>query len=66
VFAGGNASYPRKRLIAGAYRISGLDPVIRRVEERLRLLQRQPVPHAHANRLRALHALDAGGQFRRQ
>ena len=39
---------------------------IRNVEKRLCLLQRQPVPHPHADRLRALHALDAGGQLRRQ
>src|ERR1017187_5099339 len=49
---------------AGAQGVGGGD--VRHVQERLRLLERQPVLWAHADGLRALPAREAGGQFRRQ
>jgi hypothetical protein len=39
---------------------------VRRVQQRLRLPRRQPVAHADANGLGALHAADAGSEFGRQ
>jgi len=39
---------------------------VRRVQEFLGLLDREPVADPHAHRLGALDARDAGGQFRRQ
>jgi hypothetical protein len=39
---------------------------IRRVQERLRLLEQQPVSCAYPDGLRAFHATDPGGNLRRQ
>ncbi len=51
-------------MMAVAQPLGGRD--VQRVQERLGLLQRQPVTRGHADVFPALHARDAGGRFRRQ